>query len=70
MYYWTARNNSSFLNGRRSAKTLRAAVIAARKYVCGELYGEGEITFFDANGNVVRRDEKSIFTGQKWQVRI
>ncbi len=70
MYYWTARNNSSLLNGRRSAKTLRAAVIAARKYVFSELYGEGDVTFFDENGNVVRRDEKSIFTGQKWEVRV
>ena len=62
---WAAKNNSSFLNGSRKAKSMRAAITAGRRYVLGELYGEGVITVFD-NGRPVREDEKSIFTNQKW----
>ena len=62
---WSAKNNSSYLNGSRSAKTIRGAVTAARAYVMGELYGEGTLTIF-ADGSPVRQDEKSIFTGQCW----
>ena len=65
-YYWTASNNSSYLNGRRSAKTLRGAVIAGRRYVAGELYGEGRLTITDAAGDLIREDERSIFTGYRW----
>jgi len=62
---WSAENNSSFLNGTRSAKTIRGAVTAARAYVMGELYGEGTLTIF-VDGAPVRTDEKSIFTNQRW----
>ena len=63
---WSAKNNSSYLNGSRSAKTIRGAVTAARAYVASELYGEGTLTIF-ADGAPVRRDEKSIFTtGGRW----
>jgi len=62
---WSAKNNSSFLNGERSAKTMRAAVRDAHHYLLNELYGEGIITYYE-DGRPVRQDEKSIFTGQKW----
>jgi len=62
---WTASNNSSFLNGSRPAPTIAAAVRAARAYVRGELYGEGTI-FIMVDGDPVRRDERSIFTGFRW----
>jgi hypothetical protein len=70
-YYWTAKNNSSFLNGCRKAKTLRGAVIAARRYVDGELCGEGKICIYDQAPvyglEPVRIDEKSIFTQFCWK---
>ena len=62
---WTASNKSSFLNGSRSAPTILAAVRAARAYVRGELYGEGTI-FIMVDGELVRRDERSIFTRFQW----
>lgn len=66
---WSAKNNSSFLNGSRPAKSILAAVRAGREYVKGELYGEGTITIFD-DGHPVRQDECSIFTGHKWSTRV
>jgi len=66
---WSAKNNSSFLNGSRKSKSVRAAITAARRYVQDELYGEGVVTVF-ANGNPIREDEKSIFTNQKWVTKI
>lgn len=68
MIRWTAKNNSSFLNGFRSAQTLRGAVRDARRYVMGELYGEGTIRYFDDSNRdyPTRIDECSIFTGEKW----
>ena len=65
---WTASNSSSFLNGTREAKSLAAAVRAARRYIRYELYGEGKATIFK-DGNTVRQDECSIHTGFKWEVR-
>lgn len=65
---WTASNNSSFLNGSRESSSIAAAVRAARRYIRGELYGEGKATIFK-DGNPVRRDECSIHTGYKWEVR-
>ena len=65
---WSAKNNSSFLNGGRSAKTIRGAVMAARRYVMGELFGEGIITIFE-DGRPIRQDERSIFTGMKWATK-
>jgi hypothetical protein len=62
---WSASNNSSYLNGSRSAPTILAAVRAARAYVRGELYGEGVITIY-VDGQPVRQDERSIFTGFQW----
>ena len=70
--YWTAKNNSSFLNGHRSAATMIGAVRAARRYVDGELYGEGKIYYRsepDSCLEPMRTDEKSIFTGYKWVTR-
>ena len=69
MIEWTASNNSSFLNGSRKAKSMLAAVRAARIYLRGELYGEGVITYFE-DGQVIRYDEKSIFTNFKWQTEL
>ena len=72
MIYWTAKNNSTYLNNWRTAKTERSAVIAARNYLRGELMGEGKIQYAheDENGEmqVFRTDEKSIFTKFKWRV--
>lgn len=65
---WTARNNNSYLNGERQAKSIRSAVIAARRYVRNELYGEGAITFFE-NGEPIRFDERSIYTGYRWTTK-
>jgi len=62
---WSAKNNSSFLNGSRHAKSVRAAVIAGRRYVRDELYGDGTLTVFE-DDQPVRVDECSIFTGFKW----
>lgn len=65
---WTARNNSSYLNGQRSASSIMAAVREARSYIRNELYGEGSATIF-ADGSPIREDERSIFTRFKWVVR-
>lgn len=63
---WTAKNNSSFLNGERTAKSVLAAVRAGRQYVFGELYGEGALTIF-VDGEPVREDERSMFTRYEWK---
>lgn len=67
--YWTAKNNSSFLNGNCQANTMRGAVRAARNYVDNELNGEGEILFFDDIDCAVpvRKDIKDIWTNNKWE---
>jgi len=65
---WTARNNSSFLDGVMKAKTIPGAVRAARKYIREELYGEGIATIF-LDGEPARTDERSIFTGMAWKVK-
>ena len=62
---WTASNNSSYLNGSRSAPTVAAAVRAARAYIRGELHGEGRLVIM-LDGEPVRRDERSIFTRFQW----
>ena len=66
---WSAKNNSSFLNGSRPAKSLAAAVRAARAYIRTELYGEGAATIFD-DGYPVRQDECSIHTGFRWETKM
>lgn len=65
---WTASNNSSFLNGTRTANTLLGAVRAARTYVDSELMGEGVITYYEGNypDYPIRQDRKDIYTGYKW----
>jgi len=65
---WTAKNNSSYLNGTRNAKTMIGAVRAARHYLANELFGEGTITYF-VDDQPIRHDEKSIFTGGRWETR-
>ena len=71
MFYWTASNNSTFLNGYREAKNMLSAVRQARSYLRNELYGEGTISFYDdLDSDPTRQDEKSIFTGNKWQTTI
>lgn len=67
-FYWTAYNNSTFLNGHRKAKSLLAAVKAARRYLRFELHGEGKIMYFDGDGDVIRTDEFNIFTKWKWVI--
>jgi len=67
--YWTASNNSSFLNGCRDANSLKAAVRSARHYVRNELLGEGRISYFYHADDLepFRIDEKSIFTNHRWK---
>ena len=48
MYYFTASNNSTFMVGRRSAKTLRQATREALTYLRGELMGEGIASIYDS----------------------
>lgn len=71
MIKWTASNNSSFLDGSRSAKTLLSAVRAARRYVTHELYGDGVIQFYDdGNDTPFRIDACTIFTGYRWSTEL
>lgn len=72
--YWTASNNSNYLNGYRQANSMRAAVRDARNYVRNELYGEGTITYYDNLRDAeqdcrLRTDERGMFTGHRWQTR-
>ena len=63
---WSAGNNSSYLSGEREAKTVRGAVIAGRRYVNGELMGEGTLVIY-SDGVPVRLDRKDIFTKGRWE---
>ena len=65
---WSAKNNSTYISGSRPAKSVRDAVRQGRAYLRGELMGEGKISIYE-DGEIVRCDECSIFTGYKWQVR-
>jgi hypothetical protein len=70
MITWTAKNNSSYLNGRRSANTMRGAVSAARRYLADELYGEGTILYYEGDDDTpIREDEISIHTGMRMVTR-
>lgn len=74
MYKWTARDPYSYLNGVVEARTLLGAVRAGRKYVEGELGGEGEIRVWESiDGGrawkLVRTDEKGILSMTGWAVR-
>jgi hypothetical protein len=59
---WTGSNNSSYLNGSRSAKTVIGAVRAAISYGNYELYGEGKLTIFD-DGQPIRVYEAGLLAG-------
>jgi hypothetical protein len=59
---WSGNNNSSFLNGSRSAKTILGAVRAAIRYGNNELYGEGTLTIFD-DGQPIRVYEAGLLAG-------
>jgi hypothetical protein len=65
---WTAKNNSTHINGSRNARTILGAVRAAINYGNGELYGEGQLTIFE-DGNPVRVYEAGLLAGTpkgKW----
>lgn len=68
MISWNASNNSTFLSGARSARTMRAAVRDAHRYVDGELYGDGNISYYKDMDDCrpVRMDAKTMVTGYKW----
>ena len=53
---WSAKNNSSYLNGSRSASSVRAAIRDGRRYVHDELYGQGTITVYE-DGRPIREDK-------------
>jgi len=59
---WSAKNNSTYLNGSRSARTMRGAVRDAIRYGNSELMGEGELTIFE-DGNPVRVYEAGLLAG-------
>ncbi len=68
-FYWTAKNNSNYLAGYRSAATLLGA---ARSYVENELLGEGTLYIYqgkptDLHDVPCRIDEKSIITKFRWK---
>lgn len=74
MYEWTACNPYNYLNGVVKARTLLGAVRAGRKYVEGELGGEGEIRIWESidggrTWKLVRTDEKGILSMTGWAVR-
>lgn len=74
LYRWTAKNNGSFLNGYREAKTLLGAVRAGRAYVNGELNGRGKVviegTLNGENWYPIRVDECSIYTNFEWRTSL
>ena len=45
-YYWTGKNNSTYLRYRRKATSKRQAVREALSYLRGELMGEGQVVIF------------------------
>jgi hypothetical protein len=47
--FWTASNANSYLCGFRRAKSMLAAVRAARHFVINELRGDGEIVYCDTD---------------------
>jgi len=59
---WSAKNNSTYLAGSRSARTMRGAVRAAIRYGNSELMGEGELTIFE-DGNPSRVYEAGLLAG-------
>ena len=59
---WSAKSNSSYLNGRRDAKTILGAVRDAIHYANGELYGEGEIVIY-VDDYPVRTYEAGLLAG-------
>ena len=46
-YYWTGRNNSTYLRGLRKAATKLTATREALNFLRGELMGEGSVSVFD-----------------------
>ena len=63
---WSAKNDSNYLNGYESAKSVRAAILAGRKYVENEIQGSGKLTIYE-DGEPIRQDEKSIWTNFRWK---
>ncbi len=61
MYYYTASNNSTYMVGRRSAKTLHQATREALEYLRGELMGEGTASIYDSE----ERDAFPILTFER-----
>jgi len=59
---WSAKNNSSYLNGSRTAGTIRGAVRDAKRYANGELQGEGTLTIM-VDGYAVRCYEAGLLVG-------
>lgn len=59
---WSGKNNSTYLNGSRSACTMRGAVRDAIRYGNSELMGEGTLTIFE-DGNPVRVYEAGLLSG-------
>lgn len=62
---WTAKNNSTFIDGQRDARTVLGAARAAKSWIRNEAYGEGVATIM-IDGEPVRTIERSIHTGYKW----
>jgi hypothetical protein len=65
---WTAKNNSTFLNGSRKANTILGAVRQAIAYGNSELMGEGILTIME-DGLMVREYRAGLIHGSpkgKW----
>jgi hypothetical protein len=45
-YYWTGKNNSTYLRTRRMANSKRQAVREALNFLREELMGEGQVAIF------------------------
>lgn len=66
MYKWKAINtNGCGLSG--VSETIIGAIRAGRHAVDYELYQSGKVIIYDTDGDEIRRDERSIFTGNKWK---
>lgn len=66
MITWEAHNDSTIMVRPEEATSTLAAIRAGRKFVNNDLYGTG-ILYIMHGDTLVRKDEKSIRTGYKWQ---
>ena len=67
---WTAGNHHTFLNGHIPAKTIKGAVIAARRYLRQECAQDmGTLTIY-VDDIPVRTDRCDVFTSYRWCTQL